>query len=78
MNIYINIYACIYVSMYTYMIYYVCIYACMIIYMTIVFKIGVQYGEFAEVAFFLVQQSVMEAEIEPKMAGFLDDIPVCG
>ena len=40
--------------------------------------IGVQYGEFAEVAFFLVQQSVIEAEIEPKMAGFLDDIAGCG
>jgi hypothetical protein len=31
------------------------------------------------VAFFLVQQSVMEAEIEAKMAGFLHDIAdVCG
>ena len=30
-------------------------------------------------AFFLVQQSVMEAEIEAKMAGFLHDIAdVCG
>ena len=40
--------------------------------------IGVQYCEFAEVAFFLVQQSVMEAEIEAKMAGFLDDVAGCG
>ena len=34
-----------------------------------------QYGEFAEVTFFLLQQSVMEAEIEARMTGFLDDIP---
>ena len=68
------------VCMYTYMIYNVCMYVCIIIYMTIVCMIGVKHGKFAEVAFFrvLVQQSVMEAEIEAKMAGFLDDIAGCG
>ena len=84
--IYMYIYVCIYaymhicVCMYTYMIYNVCMYVCIIIYMTIVCMIGVEHGEFAEVAFFrvLVQQSVMEAEIEAKMAGFLHDIAGCG
>ena len=34
----------------------------------------VQYGEFAEVAFILIYQSMHEAAVAAEMAAFLDDI----
>jgi len=37
----------------------------------------VQYGEFSEVAFWLIQQSIQEAEIQARMSSFLDELAGC-